>query len=147
MSILYIAVGIPGCGKSTYGRTMNNVKIVCPDSVRRQLYGSESVQGDGNKVFSIAYAQATEYLKADYDVYFDATSVTKRARKECISKLKDFCTEIVAIVFDVPYSKCLERNAKRARHVPAFVMERMHRNFSIPTESEGFCRVVIMKEA
>ena len=42
--VVTFLIGLPGAGKSTYAP--NGAKRICPDEIRKQLYGDISVQGD-----------------------------------------------------------------------------------------------------
>ena len=51
-------VGLPASGKSHYAKLLSkqhNAKIMSSDSIREELYGSESVQEDSNKVFELLH--------------------------------------------------------------------------------------------
>lgn len=146
-SVLYVAVGIPGCGKSTYGERLkqemkDRVCIVCPDKVREQIYGDASVQVDGEKVFSIAYDMAEKALRCGETVYFDATNTTAFSRHRLLQRLSGHAGECVAIYFNVPLEVCKRRNAKRSRVVPGSVIERMYKKLTRPTKQEGFEEVL-----
>ena len=139
--VLYIAVGIPGSGKSTYGKNMNNVCVVCPDTIRKELYGDESIQGDGREVFSTAYEIAKKHLIEGENVYFDATNVTKYSRKNTLNQLSCFAKKCIAIYFDTPFDECKRRNAGRSRVVPENVIDSMAQKICKPSKHEGFSEV------
>lgn len=139
--IFYMAVGIPGSGKSTYGAKMKNVFVVCPDSIRKELYGDESIQGDGKIVFEIAYNRILKALSEGKDVYFDATNVTKYSRRNTLDYVCGFARKCIAIYFDVPFEKCKTRNKERERVVPEFIIDSMARRICKPSKREGFSEV------
>ena len=141
MGILYVPVGIPGSGKSTYGKTMD-AHIVSSDSIRKELYGSEKIQGDAAQVFAIAYERAANILKSGGNVYFDATNLGVSTRRTLLRKVGKHADKIIAVYFDVPYEVCLNRNRNRARRVPIRVMQRMARNIRVPDLAEGFDQIV-----
>ena len=137
MKTLYVPIGIPGSGKSTYGKQLakenKNLRIVCPDDIRAELYGDASIQGDGKKVFSIAYSRATEYLKSGKDVYFDATNVTALSRSRLLKALYPLFNSSIAVYFDVPLEVCKKRNSERPRVVPESVLDRMSKKLQEPS--------------
>lgn len=142
MATVYILVGAPASGKSTYAKEyLSHTKIVSTDAIRKELYGDESIQGNGNKVFSFAYARMRAAAKSGIDVTFDATSMTVSARKRIMEKAP-IGTKFVAIVFERCEETLLENNNKRDRHVPEFVIKKMLSNYVRPTLEEGFSEVI-----
>ena len=145
--ILLVSVGVPGCGKSTYGKWYNqkmcgNVYIVSTDAVRESIYGDASIQGDGEKVFSVAYDLAENALKHGCVVYFDATNTTNFSRAKLLQRLSKYASQCVAVYFDIPLEVCKRRNAQRIRVVPENVIDRMYRKLTKPTKDEGFSFVL-----
>lgn len=142
MATVYTMVGLPGAGKSTYvNMHKNTCKVVCPDEIRAELYGDSAIQGDGKKVFNIAFAQINEAVKNGKDVIFDATNITKKARKTIMNRVPNVCH--VAIFINTSIEECKARNQQRVRHVPEIVIDNMANKMSIPTAAEGFVKVEI----
>ena len=142
MATVYTMVGLPGAGKSTYVNAHKDTcEVVCPDEIRAELYGDSAIQGDGKKVFDIAFARINEAVKNGKDVIFDATNVTKRARKNVINRVPNACH--VAVFVNTPVEVCKARNQQRARHVPETVIDNMANKMTAPTIEEGFEKVEI----
>lgn len=139
MATLYIPIGIPGSGKSTYGKDLSyvveNLVIVSPNKVREILYGDASIQGDGNEVFSIAYYEAIKALKDGKNVYFDATNLTYWTRFRLYERCMYYADKIVAIEFHVSRASCLKRNNDRDRKVPKRVIKNMASKISFVDEA------------
>lgn len=74
---LIIPSGISGSGKSRlYNVSIDkDVKLVCPDDIRRELNGNINDQSNGNKIFEIAHNRVSNFLKNREDVYFSATNL------------------------------------------------------------------------
>lgn len=145
MGTLITMVGLPGSGKSTFANTMaqrhgDSTIVVSTDSIRKELFGSEDVQAHGDKVFALAYKRIEEGLAHGYDVVFDATNLTKRARKD-IFKLFPI-VEHLAIYVSTPVEVCKERNANRSRVVPEEVINKMANKLTPPSTEEGFGTIV-----
>lgn len=139
---VYIMVGIPGSGKSTIAEKLTG-KLISTDAIREELYGDAAVQGNGAKVFAIAYDRARQILANGEDVIFDATNTSKKARKAVMKETPD--AEHIAIFVNTPYEECVRRNQNRERVVPEFVLERMKKNLVPPTVEEGFSEVISIK--
>lgn len=137
---LYTMVGLPGAGKSTFTKAHADCAIICPDEIRAELYGDASIQGDGAKVFAIAFARINAALANGYDVIFDATNITRKARKTVFVKVKN--VEHIAVFVNTPLNVCLARNAKRDRKVPNNIIYGMAKKMVAPSVDEGFSKII-----
>lgn len=137
--MLYIMVGLPGSGKSTYAQKLG-LPILSADKIREELYGDAAIQGDGEMVFSILNKRIDKAISGGYSVIIDNTSVSRKARAVFIRKAN--CT---AIFVDTPLDECLRRNRKRERHVSEDVIYRMASNLVPPTKEEGFKEIIVIK--
>ncbi len=141
-----LLVGFPGCGKSTYAKTLTDFIVLSSDAIRAELYGSEDVQTNPKQVFGILYERYEKLLKEGKNVVLDATHIKKRDRKQAIEIAKKYNQDIEAIVFTVSVDVCKLRNAQRTRKVPDYVYDRMLGQFEMPTLEEGFsCIISICK--
>ena len=147
---VYIPVGIPASGKSTWftnqGFDQTKVAFVSMDKIRGELTGDETDQTQNAMVAKLAkdrYKQALS-LKVPI-VFWDATSISKKYRRSLIDTAKHAGYEVVCIFFDIALDVAKERNANRERVVPEHVLDRMHKNLQTPQESEGFKRIEIIK--
>jgi predicted kinase len=143
---LYILIGVPGSGKSTYAEELfqkseRGIALVSSDQIRKSLYGNENCQDNPKKVFAIAHQATIDQLNKGYDVIFDATNIYTKDRMDLILKV---CFEVkkpvrfVAVYFDTPISECIKRQDLRERKVPTKVIEKMGRQIDKPTFQEGF---------
>lgn len=141
-NVLIVMCGLPASGKSTYSEWLaSNAHFyrVCPDLIRKDLYGDENVQGDGKKVFSIAHYQMKEFGSVGANVVFDATNTNAKRRKELVKEMRPYFDIIILKWFNTPINVCFARNAQRERQVPEEVIRRMAQNFfNKPTIEEGF---------
>lgn len=141
-NVLIVLGGLPASGKSTYAETLCEIEPtfyrICPDLIRKDLYGDESVQGDGKKVFSIARYQMREIGSVGGNVVFDATNINANRRKELVKEMRPYFDIIICKWFSTPYTLCLARNEERERKVPEEVITRMWENFEHPTMREGW---------
>ena len=145
--IVYVLVGCPACGKSTFAKNFDNdTVVVSSDAIREELYGDEAIQGNGKEVFSLYYDRAIAAIENGYNVILDATNVTRKARKNIFSTLRksNIDCKFVAICFERELDVLLKQNAGRERKVPKEVIERMYYNYVRPVEQEGFDKIVLM---
>lgn len=139
---LYILIGLPGSGKSTYAKNLDGI-LVSSDYIRECLYGDESIQGNPKTIFSYMHEITKLNLLDNRNSIWDATSTSKKNRLDIINKYKDIAN-IVGVYFDVDIKECLYRNSNRTRVVPQYVIERMNKDFEVPTVDEGFDKLDII---
>lgn len=146
MSMLYVMVGLPGSGKSTIAKGMHGVKVVSSDSIREELYGDESIQGNGGVVFSTLFSRVSEELQKGNNVVIDATCTRRKDRVALCKRFSGAASSIVAIYVATPLEECKERNAKRDRVVPEEVIDRMYEALrdKQPILNEGFDSIIMI---
>ncbi len=144
MAKLYILVGLPGSGKSTFAKELDGAVHISSDEIRACLYGSEEIQNDPSRVFAFMDSATRDCLEDGRDVIYDATSLTEAIRVKTINKFKDLASEIICVQMSTPLSECLRRNARRSRIVPEDKLLKMAESFETPTVWEGFNKLVIV---
>jgi predicted kinase len=142
MNVLIVLCGLPGSGKSTYAKYLTesgHFECVSTDQIRKELYGSESIQGDGEKVFNTAFFHLKSCGLIKKNCIFDATNMTPRARKRVIQECRNYYDLMICKYINTPLDVCLYRNSQRERVVPKEVILRMaRRKFTMPSREEGF---------
>ena len=144
MSTLYITVGLPGSGKSTYVKNFikdKDVEYLSSDELRA-IYGKdETDQSVTSIVFGHIKRKVDESLKDGKNVLVDATSVNRKERSDYINTAKKYGAKVVAIVFKMDRQGLIERNKKRGeqggREVPTFVIDKMLAKYEDPSYDEG----------
>lgn len=111
--------------------------IVSSDSIREEIYGDESIQGNPQEVFELAHSRVMNSLQKNELVVFDATNVSAKHRMGLLGKLPA-CVERTAMVHVVAPHMLLARNKLRERKVPGDVIWRQIRRFEYPTLGEQF---------
>ncbi len=143
--IVWILVGGPGSGKSTFGKILaegDPAKIVrvCPDDNRRTISGDSNNQAVSYPAFCMAKDQMRNALDAGKNVVFDATNMTRKARKDFINIARGRGASTVAMVFEHTKETLMQRNAKRAaeggRRVGEKVIDDMLAKYQRPDETE-----------
>jgi predicted kinase len=147
MNKLYVLVGVPGSGKSTWIKEqtwMLGLNIVSTDNFV-EAYAKK--QGKTySEVFEeympIAIELMTDHVifvrEHGHDIIWDQTSTTVASRKRKFNMLPNYYA--IAIVFSTPEEKELKRrlNSRPGKEVPWDVVQGMIDNFEMPTEEEGF---------
>ena len=142
---LYVPIGIPSCGKSTYyvdHYATNGVVHVSPD---QYLY-SGGVYRTNTDLRRQAWKQALERAKSQLmdgvSLYYDATNLNKRSRQLLLHYARHtqhpyWC---VALWFTTTLDACVERNKVREpdRRVAVEDLKDMWANLGRPVLGEGF---------
>ena len=155
MTMLYVLVGVPGSGKTTWiGHQKfdwDKTVIVSTDKLVEQY--AISVSKTYNEVFkdymptavNKMAAEARQAFSQDKVVIWDQTSTSVSTRAKKLRMAPEHYTKI-AVVFEVPkpeiHKKFLDRPGKT---IPEEVMSSMINNFVYPTVDEGFDRIIKAK--
>ena len=141
----FILVGAPGSGKSTQAGEIvlrENATIICGDSIREELYGDASIQGNWVDIHDKIEEYVADCAGRNQPVILDGTHYRASYRKEAIALLRSYgYTRIEAVVVDSSLATCLARNFQRKRHVPDYVIKGIHEKLqtSLKTiDSESF---------
>ena len=147
MSTLYMLVGVPGSGKSTWISNQHWAKNCVHLSTDKFIdeYAA-SVSKTYNEVFTDYIKTATHMLNkqaittnvAESDVIWDQTNLTVKSRA---NKLKIFrCYKKIAVVFATPDSHELAKRlaSRPGKSISDAVIASMTNIFQMPTTEEGF---------
>ena len=147
MPKVYVLVGVPGSGKSTW--IWNQHWIVGMEYVSTDYFVEKFARRMG-KTYSEVFeqvmprcvrlmARAVRRARANgSDIVWDQTSTTLASRKRKFNMLPDYWH--IAVVFPTPEVSVLkERLADRpGKEVPWEVVQGMIDNFEMPTSEEGY---------
>jgi predicted kinase len=147
MPTVYVLVGVPGAGKSTWIRNQDWARDCVVVSTDAFVDQEAERQGKTyNEVFKdymptavkLMADQVVQAREAGQDIIWDQTSTTVASRKKKFNMLPNY--HAVAVVFPTPEPAELElRLAGRpGKNIPWNVMQGMISGLKLPTEDEGF---------
>lgn len=154
MNEFIMLVGPAGSGKSTVANNLrsedNNYVIVSSDSIRYELFGDESVQGNPAEIFAICRSRCANLLSIGHSVIFDATNLNRKKRKSFLNDVKsragvEFTKHCIVVA--VTYEDCCVQNKNRQRTVPDFVIRRHFNEFQMPLYSEGWDKITVVQRS
>jgi predicted kinase len=147
MPTVYVLVGVPGSGKSTWIKNQDWIQDCA--IVNTDAFVEQEAQRQGktyNDVFDDYMPTAVELMAdqvvaardAGQDIIWDQTSTTVASRKKKFKMLPNY--HAVAVVFLTPEPAELERRlaSRPGKNIPWNVMQGMISGFKTPTEEEGF---------
>jgi polynucleotide kinase-phosphatase len=147
---LVVLIGASGSGKSTFARRhFGEYEVLSSDTFRGMVSNDETDQAATSAAFAALQFVAGKRLEAGLLTVVDATSVQPSARRELVALARRHDVLPVAIVFDLPESLCVARNAERtaagsARGVAPGVVKRQSDQLRRSLRNlgrEGFRRV------
>jgi predicted kinase len=149
---LILLIGPSGAGKSTFAaRHFKQTEIVSSDQCRAMVCDDESDQSVNGAAFGLLHHIARIRLAARRLTVIDATNLETQARRRLLRMALDNELSAVAIVFDIPLEKCLERNLRRAERVVdenVIVSHAARFDWAVTRlRFEGYARVYILNEA
>jgi len=137
MMYLHVLCGIPGSGKSTLAGRLSG-HYVSTDSLRKYLWGDESILKHDKLVFKLAAEIIRYNLGEGDDVIFDATNITSGRRSKLVLLAREFAARVVLHWVDCPLRVAIKRNSQRERQVPVKVIAALFNSFEAPSTGEGF---------
>ncbi|HLF29033.1 MAG TPA: ATP-binding protein [Anaerolineae bacterium] len=142
MQTVYILIGAPGCGKTSWalqnaGRL--GATILSVDVVRDEIRRNGGDPFDGDRVFNELSARLAERLAGGASVILDATHWQRPYRAYAVNCARASGAKVVAIWFDIPLAVCLRNNETRLGNSPGLRREdpetirRIHIGLELPS--------------
>ena len=138
MSKLYVTVGFPGCGKTTWAKEQK-IDWHSSDEIRKELNTL-----DNNIVFTEMRKRAIQSIENGRNCIYDATNVSRKDRRDILFSAKKRNVWRVCVLFLVPISECKRRNQLREDVVPDYVYDNMIRRFDVPLTDAEFDEIIII---
>ena len=152
---LYLLMGCPGSGKSTYlnDRIKNGDGVVISRDIIRFSLVSEDEEyfSRENEVYELFVKGIANALKFNKEVYADATHLNELSRAKLLRALGKNLkgVEVNVIYVRVPVEVAIQRNENRIgtrAYVPRSVIRRMYSQTTMPIKEEGFEHIYIVDE-
>lgn len=147
MATVYVLVGVPAAGKSTWAKAQAWADKCAYISTDHYVEVEAARQGKTyNEVFTAFMPTAVKLMAADViaarnegkDIIWDQTSTTIKSRRKKFNMLPNYTA--IAVIFDTPDPLELSIRLKNrpGKNIPISVMISMVDGFEMPTAEEGF---------
>jgi predicted kinase len=150
MSKVYVLVGVPGAGKSTWVNNQEWAKdcvyissdqLIDEEAERQGKTYNDVFKDYVNEAISLMLDQVITAREEGKDIIWDQTSVSVKSRKKKFQMLPDY--EHIAVVFSTPPADELTKRlaSRPGKSIPYEIVSSMIDNFEMPTEEEGYKEV------
>jgi len=155
--VVYMLVGTPGSGKSTWAARMledGRAALISSDAYIERM--AEAVGKTYGEVFESAIKDATAWMKEQRNaaianamsMVWDQTNLTIKSRRPKIDLLHEAGYEVIAVAFEIPDKELRARRESRekvtGKAIPPSILEQMGKDYQRPTRVEGFDKVIIV---
>ncbi len=154
---IYIPIGIPAAGKTTYYQKNfdeNLVLRISRDDFNDILSKGTFTSAIGKIIKNLEFAGIKEILNGGFSVYVDRTNLTPKVRKRYIKVAKETCQSVyvVALYFEPNLKDSLNRNILRAdktltqkEGIEKWLPESL-KQITMPTLDEGFNQIILLNK-
>lgn len=155
MPILYMLIGVPASGKSTWIKGQNfNFDDLVVISTDKFIDAEAALTGKTySEVFQSAIKKATHLMAEDLkmaiqdgsDIVWDQTNLTAKSRAGKLAQIPDTYHKI-AVFFSTPDDAELRRrlDSRPGKTIPANIVMGMKSQLERPTQAEGFDQIIFV---
>ena len=147
MKTLYVMIGTPGSGKSTWiNSVVPTATVISPDAYLTDKYNYDWSPVRAAEAWAASYQSLGRaivnemFMEPDAEYVWDSVNATPRDRGAVLNFAKGAGWHVVAVYFDTPFEECVRRNALREkfRRVPDKTMADIQFRMTPPDDVEGF---------
>lgn len=158
--VLYMPIGLPASGKSTFLSRLEGVEIIGGDRLRGELFGNENIQyteeflkengidaegmtqrekenAASRLIWDICRRKALQLLREGRSVAYDGVNNTKHIRS-LIMRHALHIASVHAAYFTADAETCIARDLRRERTAGEAAIRRFAEHMSAPSFDEGF---------
>lgn len=154
MKTLYMLIGVPGSGKSTWINSQSFDKdttvILSTDNHIEKIASRQNKTY--SEVFKDAFDEANANMNLDlahaikngYDIVWDQTNLNPKSRKNKLRSVPRYYKKI-AVVFKIPEPTELRRrlDSRHGKNISPELSDIMISQFAMPTSQEGFDQIIV----
>ena len=121
-NVLYLMMGIPGSGKSTYAKqfaSRNKIQYISRDEIRFSLLQPTDGYFDKENEVMKILREKTNLALENGSTLVDSTNLSEKSRARLLNYIKTECAAIVVLFMDTTVSTALKRNALRKKREKA----------------------------
>jgi len=149
---LFIMVGPPGCGKSTFidDAERKNATVISRDEILMELadtsdYNEAWNSVDQKEVDRIYNIRLNEALRGDKDIFIDMTNMTRKRRRGLTRQANQHGFKTCAVVMCTGYNDILRFNSKReGKALDSSVIDNMIQRFTFPVAGVDVDDVILI---
>lgn len=161
MSEMYMLIGLPASGKSTwisnFLKNKNDEFVVISSDLI-----IEEISHEQGKTYDDVFSQYSKYANQEMwrraekafsegkNIIWDQTNLTVKSRKKKVQKALDSNYKVYAYVFSVDQGtlnhRLKNRSYNEGKSIPERVIKNMANSFTNPSEDEGFNKIVFVNQ-
>ena len=146
MPTMYILIGVPASGKSTWVEKNKGDALVISSDNLIEAYAADHGM-TYNEVFkeqikiatAVVKTEAQKAFAADQDVIWDQTNITKKSRASKLAMVPEHYRK-TAVFFATPLEEEWQRrlNSRTGKSIPAHILDSMVEMLEMPDLDEGW---------